>query len=108
MPCVSLADKNGVNNAKAVIIASANALLSQLRNVRLTTSPRRAPAKELDKLKRILNREKTNMSNQHSRDLLKQGTDAWNIWRQGHPTVVPDLHEEDLTGLQLSRANLSN
>lgn len=48
------------------------------------------------------------MTNQQHVDLLKQGTDAWNIWRQTYPTIMPDLHEEDLSGLQLNEANLRN
>lgn len=45
-------------------------------------------------------------------DLIDQGVDHWNRWRQAHPTVQPDLSraylfEADLTGINLSGVNLS-
>jgi uncharacterized protein YjbI with pentapeptide repeats len=48
------------------------------------------------------------MANQQQVDLLKQGTDAWNVWQHEYPTVMPDFHEEDLAGLHLSEAKLTN
>jgi len=45
-------------------------------------------------------------------NLLKQGADSWNGWRQANPTVEPNLNEcdlsnADLRNVNLSRANLS-
>jgi len=41
---------------------------------------------------------------------LREGTDAWNEWRSGHPDLKPDLSNADLHGIRLSkgqyRANL--
>lgn len=38
---------------------------------------------------------------------LRQGTEAWNKWRDRNPWVVPDLEEADVSGVDLSSANLS-
>ncbi len=56
------------------------------------------------------------MANQEHVDLLKQGVEAWNQWRNEHPDTKPDLLEAslaettlveaDLRGALLDRANL--
>jgi uncharacterized protein YjbI with pentapeptide repeats len=53
------------------------------------------------------------MANQEHLDLLKQGLDSWNIWRQHFPKILPDLREAnlsdyDLRGYDLINANLSD
>jgi uncharacterized protein YjbI with pentapeptide repeats len=58
------------------------------------------------------------MANQEHLDILKQGVDAWNKWREEHPEVRPnlgganlrdtDLREANLFGVDLSEANLSS
>ena len=40
-------------------------------------------------------------------DLLKQGTDVWNVWREQHPEIHPELSGADLSKANLSGANLS-
>ncbi len=62
------------------------------------------------------------MANQEHVDILKQGVDVWNMWREKHPKVQPDLtgtnlwatslrhfnlYNADLTGANLRGANLS-
>lgn len=52
------------------------------------------------------------MANEQHITLLRQGFKVWNLWRQQHPKIIPDLKGADLTGLKLfkvdlSRANLS-
>jgi uncharacterized protein YjbI with pentapeptide repeats len=57
------------------------------------------------------------MANQEHLDILKQGVEAWNAWRNEHPEVQPDLHGAnlhdanlrgaDLSGAHLTDANLS-
>ncbi len=61
------------------------------------------------------------MANQEHLDLLKQGFEVWNRWREKHPNIKPilfetylrgsnlqyvDLHDADLRGADLGRANL--
>jgi len=46
------------------------------------------------------------MANKKHLDILKQGVDAWNKWREAHPEVQPDLSEADLSGANLYGANL--
>ena len=46
-------------------------------------------------------------------EIIRQGTDHWNSWRQQHPGVRPllteaDLSEMDLSGVNLSEADLSS
>jgi uncharacterized protein YjbI with pentapeptide repeats len=53
------------------------------------------------------------MENQEHLDILKQGIEIWNKWRQEHPDIQPDLGSArlsgtDLTGIDLSGANLSD
>src|SRR6266700_410857 len=50
------------------------------------------------------------MSEQYHLDLLHQGIDVWNQWRQDHHSIQPDFSgadfsEEDLSGIDFSRAN---
>ena len=47
------------------------------------------------------------MADQHQLDVLRQGQDAWNIWRKQHPEIRPDLSSANLRGADLSKANLS-
>ena len=48
------------------------------------------------------------MANPEHVDILKQGVDAWNAWRQDNPDLAPDLSHADPHGANLSDANLSN
>ena len=61
---------------------------------------------EPNKLRSCFQREK-NMATQQLLELIRQGTNAWNTWRQQNPSEEPDLHEEDLSNSNLSGANLS-
>jgi len=47
------------------------------------------------------------MANDEHVDLLKQGPEVWNAWRQAHPEVRPDLRQADLRGAVLSVAPIS-
>jgi uncharacterized protein YjbI with pentapeptide repeats len=46
------------------------------------------------------------MANQEHLDILEQGVDAWNRWRQKNPTILPDLNGADFRRASLIRANL--
>jgi hypothetical protein len=46
------------------------------------------------------------MANQEQLDMLKQGVEIWNEWREKNPDVQIDLSEANLTQANLSRANL--
>lgn len=46
------------------------------------------------------------MANQEHLEVLKQGTDIWNEWRELHSEVAVDLSSADLKGADLSSANL--
>jgi len=48
------------------------------------------------------------MANPEHLKILQQGVEQWNKWRKQHPNVTPDLSQEDLSGWQLSGANLGN
>src|SRR5215217_6126473 len=53
------------------------------------------------------------MADQSHLDILKQGVEAWNSWRERNPSIVPDLtgaylSRADLSGAYLSRANLTD
>jgi uncharacterized protein YjbI with pentapeptide repeats len=39
--------------------------------------------------------------------ILRQGVDAWNVWRHSNPSVTPDLREAGLRGWDLDKANLN-
>jgi len=47
------------------------------------------------------------MANQEHLDILKQGVEAWNQWREEHPEIRPDLSYADLSGATLGGVNLS-
>jgi hypothetical protein len=47
------------------------------------------------------------MANQEHLDILMQGVDVWNNWRQQHPEIKPNLGGAGLKGANLSGANLS-
>jgi hypothetical protein len=47
------------------------------------------------------------MASQEHLDLLKQGVEIWNQWRQKHPEIRPDFDEANLEGIHLGRADLS-
>jgi uncharacterized protein YjbI with pentapeptide repeats len=47
------------------------------------------------------------MANQEHLDLLRQGVEIWNQWREEHLACKLDLSEADLKGFDLSRANLA-
>ena len=47
------------------------------------------------------------MADQYYLDLLTQGVNAWNQWRQDHSEIQPDLSGASLPGFDLNRANLS-
>ena len=47
------------------------------------------------------------MANPEHLEILKQGVEEWNAWREEHPYVDPNLSEADLGGADLSWANLS-
>ena len=47
------------------------------------------------------------MAHQEHIDLLKQGTDAWNVWRSEHREIRPDLSGAKLSGADLNEADLS-
>lgn len=46
------------------------------------------------------------MANREHLDILKQGLEVWNMWREEHDDIQPDLSEADLTGAELSGAYL--
>ena len=48
------------------------------------------------------------MANQEHLNMLKQGVEVWNQWRQEQQDVIPDLSGANLSGASLSRAKLSN
>jgi len=39
------------------------------------------------------------MANPEHLEILRQGKDPWNQWRKEHPEIVPDLSNEDLSGI---------
>lgn len=47
------------------------------------------------------------MENQKHMDILKQGVEIWNQWRQEHPEIRPDLSSAGLSGADLTRANFA-
>lgn len=46
------------------------------------------------------------MAKQEHLDILRQGVDIWNTWREDHPEIIPDLSKADLSKFDLSGANL--
>ena len=49
--------------------------------------------------------EVTNVADQHQFDILQQGRDSWNTWRQLHETTQPDLSFADLSLINFYRTN---
>jgi pentapeptide repeat protein len=47
------------------------------------------------------------MANPEHLQILEQGVEAWNQWREQHPDISPDLAEADLYGADLDMANFS-
>jgi hypothetical protein len=47
------------------------------------------------------------VADQHQLEVLQQGPDIWNTWRQQHPTTHPDLSYANLGDADFSQANLS-
>jgi hypothetical protein len=47
------------------------------------------------------------MANLKHIELIQQGVEPWNAWRNTERSVLPDLSEANLVGANLSRANLS-
>jgi uncharacterized protein YjbI with pentapeptide repeats len=47
------------------------------------------------------------MADQQHLDILKQGVDFWNKWREEYQNIEPDLSETDLRRTDLSKANFS-
>ncbi len=48
------------------------------------------------------------MANQEHLDILKQGVEVWNEWREENEHVQIDLSSADLYGTNLSSADFSN
>ncbi len=47
------------------------------------------------------------MANAEHIDILKEGVERWNAWREENKEVWPDLREAKLNGANLARADLS-
>jgi uncharacterized protein YjbI with pentapeptide repeats len=47
------------------------------------------------------------VANEEHLQILKQGVEAWNTWRDQHRDIRPDLSTADLFGANLHRAALS-
>jgi len=47
------------------------------------------------------------MANQEHLDILKQGVEIWNQWREEHSDIRPDLRDVNLNKASLRRANFS-
>jgi len=48
------------------------------------------------------------MANQETLNMLKQGVEDWNRWRDNNPDSETDLSGADLRGINLQSANLEN
>jgi len=48
------------------------------------------------------------MSNAKHFEIVKQGVQAWNDWREDNPEIEPDLSESDLGNMKLNNANLND
>jgi uncharacterized protein YjbI with pentapeptide repeats len=46
------------------------------------------------------------MANPEHLEILKQGVETWNQWRENHQKIYPDLRDADLSKVDLSRATL--
>jgi hypothetical protein len=47
------------------------------------------------------------MADEEHLQIIRQGVDIWNEWRQKNPELIPDLSGADLSGANLGGANLS-
>ena len=47
------------------------------------------------------------MANKEHLDILKEGVEVWNRWREENEGVQADLNGADLTGANLYKANLT-
>src|SRR5262245_24761239 len=47
------------------------------------------------------------MANKEHLELIKQGVDVWNKWRDKHPDTRPELRKANVVGADLSGADLS-
>ena len=47
------------------------------------------------------------MAEQYHLDVLHQGIDVWNQWRQEHHSIQPDFSSVDFKGAQLGQVNLA-
>ncbi len=48
------------------------------------------------------------MANQEHLIKLNEGVESWNQWREENPSIIPDLSQASLKGMNLLGANLSN
>ena len=48
------------------------------------------------------------MPNPKHFEVIQQGVDAWNQWREEHPEIEPDLAGADLSGLKFKEANFAD
>ena len=48
------------------------------------------------------------MANQEHVEILNQGVEVWNRWREENPENIPDFSNANLVGFDLSGANLAN
>ena len=47
------------------------------------------------------------MANPEHLQILQQGVEAWNAWRDQHRNIFPDLSEANLSEANLARADLT-
>src|SRR6266702_6704582 len=52
-------------------------------------------------------KDRKTMAEQYHLDVLHQGIDVWNQWRQEHHSIQPDFSSVDFKGAQLGRVNLA-
>ncbi len=45
------------------------------------------------------------MTNHEHLDIIKEGPEAWNMWRKANPQIIPDLSHADLKEARLSETN---
>jgi len=48
------------------------------------------------------------MANEKHLEIIRQGVEQWNQWREDNPEIEPDLSDVDLSNLKLNNANLSD
>ncbi len=53
-----------------------------------------------------VDRERGEILRQEQREIIRYGARAWNVWRDEHPTIKPDLRNADLRNTDLWGANL--